>query len=350
VLSLQTIHRRQVTAVLVGVPLPWLANILYIIRISPIPNWDLAPIAFGLTALILTLGIYRFRFLDLAPLARNLVYESLADGLVVLDGVDRIVDINPSAVRMAKSGAAAMVGQPFATFFPALGPFLLKNGLQEVLLEGDPLTWMEMSVADLSDSHQKRIGRLVVLHDITERKRVDHELEQKSRDLARLAVTDGLTQLYNRRHAEEALKTEFQRAERYQIPLALAMFDIDLFKQINDNFGHGMGDDVLREVSLCLRETMRTTDIIARVGGDEFLVLLPNTTLLDAWQAVERLRGRLSGNNFAPIGEPVTISGGVTAWFAGDKPDTALRRVDRLLYKAKAAGRKTILMDQMPVE
>ena len=341
-------NRAQLIAILVGVPLPWLANVLYVSGKSPVPVWDLAPIAFGLAGFALSLGIYRFRLLDLVPLARDKVYESLHDGLVVLDPQSRIVDINPAAGAMIGKNIEQVFGRPFGEFFPGLLELLGRGGVTEMPMGPERAIWMEVQVSELRNSRQVLTGQLVALHDISERKAVEQALEAKSRELARLAVTDVLTQLYNRRYAEDVLRAEFQRASRYHVPLSLALFDIDLFKQINDSFGHAVGDDVLREVAARLHEAMRGSDIVARVGGDEFLVILPNTGLQDAWLAVERFRSRLSEKEFEPIGEAITISGGVTAWFSGDEPDEALRRADRLLYRAKGAGRKTILKDEQP--
>jgi diguanylate cyclase (GGDEF)-like protein/PAS domain S-box-containing protein len=347
-LRLPRSHQAQLIAILVGVPLPWLANILYVTGLSPVQAWDLAPIAFGLAGFSLTLGIYRYRLLDLVPLARDKVYESLRDGLVVLDTRARIVDINPAAGAMIGKTAEQVSGRPFGEIFPGLLELLGRGGVTEMPMSPERTVWMEVQVSELHNTRQVVTGQLVALHDISERKAAEVALEAKSRELARLAVTDVLTNLYNRRYAEDALRAEFSRAIRYHVPLSLAMFDIDLFKQINDRCGHAVGDEVLREVAARLRETMRGSDIVARVGGDEFLVILANTGLQDAWLAVERFRTRLSEADFAPIGEAITISGGVTAWFPGDEPDEALRRADRLLYSAKGAGRRTILKDELP--
>lgn len=161
-------------------------------------------------------------------------------------------------------------------------------------------------------------------------------LFEKTRELA---IKDDLTQLYNRRHILQALETEMQRSQRYDRPLSIAMLDIDHFKKINDAFGHRTGDDVLRSIARYLKGSSRVTDMVGRYGGEEFLVILPETNAEGAIGYSERVRraveefGKTQLSEFAPN---LTISGGVSAFDpSGDTLETLLDRVDRALYKAK---------------
>jgi len=338
--------RLQTLAILFSAPLPWLSNFLYIMDISPLPGLDTAPIFFAATGLILSLAIFRFQLLDLVPVAREMIIEGLQDGIMVMDDSGRIVDINPAALRLLNWPDRNWVGLPGGQLIPQIRNLLDKTTIKiEIQSQSDSPLWLELHQDPLHSRNGRMLGTLLTLRNITERKQMEMALEEKTRQLENLAVSDSLTGLFNRRYIETALRLEFERCERYHLSLAIAMFDIDLFKRINDHFGHPCGDDVIRWVSRELVSCKRTTDIAARVGGDEFLILFPQCNLDDAWKAMERLRNILADSLIPCTGEGVTISGGVTAWYAGDNPSAALQRVDRLLYQAKERSRNLMLKD-----
>ncbi|WP_204377593.1 GGDEF domain-containing protein, partial [Aquitalea magnusonii] len=189
---------------------------------------------------------------------------------------------------------------------------------------------------------------LIALYDISERKALENELEEKNRLLNEMAITDPLTRLSNRRHADQTLKEELQRCERYSQPMSVAVFDIDHFKQFNDSFGHQAGDNVLLAVANAAVDCTRSTDVCARIGGEEFLVIFPCTRLRDAEKVMARVQQVLAGTVFPFTDEKVTFSGGITAWRPGDTPSGMLSRADKLLYQAKMAGRDLMLSDGNP--
>ncbi len=160
-------------------------------------------------------------------------------------------------------------------------------------------------------------------------------------DMSKLAMTDSVTQLNNRRLLNHYLKEEVNRAERHNQPLSILLFDLDLFKKINDTYGHNAGDEVLHEVAQLLRLIVRTSDPFGRWGGDEFLCLATNTTGEKAVELAERLREAVQQHHFGMAGK-VTASFGVTSYQKGDKPETLIRRADLGLYKAKAGGRNRV--------
>lgn len=183
----------------------------------------------------------------------------------------------------------------------------------------------------------------VSLNDISVRKKMEEELKEKSIELERLAITDELTQLYNRRFANEKLKAEFAYSERYGHSLALGSLDIDHFKLVNDHYGHATGDNVIKVVATQLRQELRENDVAARMGGEEFLIILPHTGLDEAWVVLERLRNKLESLVIPGLEGSITLSGGVIVRHPDEKPAEALQRVDRLLYQAKETGRNRIL-------
>ncbi|WP_158300877.1 diguanylate cyclase [Chromobacterium sp. ATCC 53434] len=214
----------------------------------------------------------------------------------------------------------------------------------ELELEDRSRLWAIVSVQRLSsDSHP---SSLIALYDISGRKLLEQQLHQSNLQLAEMAVTDPLTRLYNRRHADMALKDEISRCERYGQTMAIAVFDIDHFKKFNDQHGHQAGDDVLVAVANALRDTTRNTDINARIGGEEFMVIFPYTRLRDAHKVMLRMQMALTHTTFPFVEQRITFSGGVTDWRPNDTPTLMVSRADRLLYEAKLAGRNIILCDQ----
>jgi diguanylate cyclase (GGDEF)-like protein len=165
------------------------------------------------------------------------------------------------------------------------------------------------------------------------------------------AVTDELTNLANRRRFMEVVELELKRAERFQSPLGLLLVDLDDFKLVNDRFGHGTGDEVLRALSDVFRESLRDVDLAARLGGEEFAVLLPETDYSGAAGVAERLRASLASLELAtPDGEGfgVTASFGVAVYPEAQSVDELLRTADAALYRAKAEGKNRVALAPTP--
>jgi len=165
------------------------------------------------------------------------------------------------------------------------------------------------------------------------------------------AVTDELTNLANRRRFMEVVELELKRAERFQSPLGLLLVDLDDFKLVNDRFGHGTGDEVLRALSDVFRESLRDVDLAARLGGEEFAVLLPETDYSGAAGVAERLRASLASLELAsPDGEGfgVTASFGVAVYPEAQSVNELLRTADAALYRAKAQGKNRVALAPTP--
>ena len=188
---------------------------------------------------------------------------------------------------------------------------------------------------------------------------ITHSIERlrKQTDaMAQLAHTDALTGLANRRQLIEQLEREFTRAKRYRRPLALLYLDLDGFKSINDQFGHLFGDEILRNIALSMRAVIRSIDLLARIGGDEFAVLLPETTIKGAVGVATKLSRALTafGANLSHNIPPLTFSAGVAQMrFEDDSIDDLLVRADTIQYQAKAAGqgqiRSQLDISQLPL-
>lgn len=168
------------------------------------------------------------------------------------------------------------------------------------------------------------------------------ELLIKNRELERIATIDSLTGLFNRRFLDWTLQQQVAAAERYRTPLAIILLDIDHFKQINDTFGHQVGDEVLVLLSGLLRMRTRDSDIVGRWGGEEFLILCPRSNLTDAIATAEMLRNLLGQHTNPKVGT-CTASFGVAEYRSGDTVTKLITRVDRSLYIAKSQGRNRVV-------
>jgi diguanylate cyclase (GGDEF)-like protein len=194
---------------------------------------------------------------------------------------------------------------------------------------------------------------LISLVDITERKKTEHEkdmllekLHHLNKQLETLAVTDGLTKLYNYRFFMETLNREFSRSRRMSMPLAMLMADIDNFKNFNDTYGHHLGDEILINVANMLKSSRRGSDIVARYGGEEFVLLLPDTRLEQAAIVAEKLRKCVEESSIDSRRRKlkITISLGVSAMEKNSlrNPKDLLILADKALYKAKRGGKNKV--------
>ena len=182
-----------------------------------------------------------------------------------------------------------------------------------------------------------------------ELKQKNLELEEAKKELERLSITDPLTLLHNRRYFDNVFPQESRRCSRYNHPLSVLYLDIDHFKHVNDNFGHAAGDAVLKELAVILRTHLRETDTVARHGGEEFVALLPETTIDIAAAIGERLRQAVEKHHF-PIDKQqahsITVSiGAASACGQNIDHQDLLARADAACYRAKAAGRNKVICD-----
>ena len=184
-------------------------------------------------------------------------------------------------------------------------------------------------------------GGLATFIDITDKIRLEKEIEQERKLYKDISEKDALTGIFSRRKFDSALKEMVKLASRYKRPLSLAMFDIDHFKEVNDNLGHQAGDGVLGELTELVETSLRDTDIFARYGGEEFMIIMPETDMGDADNIAERIRKTVESHIFKNI-PIVTISFGVSQYSDAEDMDSFVKRVDGAMYKAKQGGRNRV--------
>jgi diguanylate cyclase (GGDEF)-like protein len=263
-----------------------------------------------------------------------------------------------AAVRFGVRGAASIVLLIAAIAITAtlndVGPLLADTPADTVLLLQEYLAVLAFSSLALAALLQE----LRATHDELDRlnreleARVEartHELQEANQRLEELASIDPLTGASNRRHFLELAKVEISRAKRQGLPLSLIMLDIDFFKSINDRFGHEAGDKALVALAATIHATLRGGDIFARMGGEEFIVMLPGQGLAEAFQMAERVRQLIAQNEAPGCPARITVSAGL-AGLENESDEIAdlLRRADQGLYRAKNQGRNQVCEGQGP--
>jgi diguanylate cyclase (GGDEF)-like protein len=181
---------------------------------------------------------------------------------------------------------------------------------------------------------QKPLQIAIILSDITQQEIYKHELEQ-------LVITDVLTKIKNRRYYEQKIQEEIVRACRYNEKLSIIIFDIDFFKKVNDSHGHDIGDKILIEYTRLISSILRNSDSFCRIGGEEFVIITPQTSQDEAYKLAEKIRKEVEKYQ---VILPITLSFGVTEHRNEEDKDTMFKRADNALYKAKTSGRNRVVI------
>ncbi len=232
---------------------------------------------------------------------------------------------------------ARSISKPVLSLAEAAGKIASRNYAVRVKLESrDEMELLGKAFNQMADDIQAFTGNLE--HLVAER---TEALEQKIKQVEELSVTDPLTGIFNRKRFNEELSVEIERVKRYSGFLALIMFDIDHFKEINDAYGHAVGDAVLVELTSLVGSLIRKADVFSRWGGEEFLILLPETDLDGAEKMAEKLRASVETRKFPGVAR-VTCSFGVATFTEIDDEDTLFKRADDALYEAKKTGRNRV--------
>lgn len=341
--------RKQAFAMFAASLFPWGGSLIYQAGLSPY-NIDVSPFALSITGPVFALALFRFHMFDLAPIARDTVFEVMHDPVLALNTENRLADYNRAAQAVFPDLGPAKVGG-LAT--EVLGAYPDLRGCLEddkgIVCEGD----MEVQVRSGKATHVFKVsiipirmgrdesaGKLVVLQDITEHKKLLARLRE-------LANKDELTGIFNRRRLMEACGEELVRAARLGRPLSLIILDLDHFKRVNDTHGHQAGDEVLQGVARVIQDRLRPYDIFGRYGGEEFAVVLPETAPESGREIAERLRRDLEDHPLPVLGGELAVTAsfgvaGVAEVTGEHSVRTLLQQADMALYRAKDKGRNRV--------
>ncbi|MCK9373083.1 MAG: sensor domain-containing diguanylate cyclase [Sulfuricurvum sp.] len=205
------------------------------------------------------------------------------------------------------------------------------SGEVEIITKNNDCVWMDTVISPFVDEYGEIISYTAIYHDITDKKRIEM-----------LSVTDPLTKLFNRQKFDDVCRGMLMRRHwTKEYTFGLIIIDVDYFKKVNDTYGHQAGDSVLIEVSDILSQTVRTGDVLARWGGEEFVVLTPDVDSGKVLYAAEKLRRAIEMLEIPAVGK-VTASFGVTVFVEGDTQESMLHRSDQALYRAKEKGRNRV--------
>jgi diguanylate cyclase (GGDEF)-like protein len=337
--------RSQAILFCLGSIIPFAAEFLYNLGLSPY-NIDLIPFALTMSGIIFAFGLFRFHLLDIVPLARDVIFDSIKDGVIVLDNSNRIIDINTSVQNMLPGVSRNMIGKPVDAAlkgFQTLVEFARENstGIMEIEKEGTEGTIIYLgTISSLRDSKHNRVGKILTLHDNTQTRQLLNQLEE-------LAARDSLTGIFNRRSFYQLATQNMFNLRESGGRMALIMLDLDHFKTVNDTYGHSAGDVALRKVTDTCQKLLRQQDIFGRYGGEEFVIFLPETDLPIAARIAERLRKGIKKKiiTYEEFSFSVTASFGVAGISAKTSPinlDDLFQLADKALYQAKLEGRDRV--------
>ena len=504
----------QVIIIFLSMAISWASNIIYVLGLSPVKGLDITTLAFTLSALVLVWMIFGNRLFDLIPIARNTLVDNMPDGVIVLDSEDRVIDINPSAIKLSGYEGPSPIGlsiwEMFKDYIELIEPLRDKQNIHvELNLPTDPPRYLDVKIDNIPTGNKANTGQIISIRNITQSKTseikereqrqfaeamadtasiinssldldevldrildnvdkvVPHDsanialvddqnvarfvkvkgyenftsrelvlsVEQHVEDLPnfnkmaesgkpiliadtwtdtdwvkdipgsgwirsyigapikrkekllgfinleaakpnffktkylgrlqalsdqaaiaienaqlfeemeKLAITDSLTGLYNRRYFFAFAENEIERSKRYKKHLSIIMMDIDHFKKINDSFGHLIGDQVLKEIADICLAILRKVDVMCRYGGEEFVVLLPETEVADAAHAAERMCTAISSLRLKTEKGDVSVS--VSIGVAEMEKsrlsfEKLLAAADTALYSAKDTGRNRV--------
>lgn len=331
-------HKDQIKTIVSGTLVAILCNLIYFSGIVPY-KLDPTPFGFLIMSLMCYKAIFDYSFLDLNETTKSLVYNQVNEGVIVIDIHNRIIDFNPKAKATFKWLDNGIIGKKMHEYIE--GKYILEKKYDktfEIQLESEEgLEFFQVSKNPIIQNNQI-LAYVLIFTDITSTK-------EKILDLSYLASHDFLTGIMNKMSFFKESEKELERVKRYGGHLSLVMVDIDYFKRVNDNYGHIVGDSVLKRLASEISKNLRTTDIFGRIGGEEFCILLPETDSYNAKLFAEKIRKLVEYVPFyCEKGEfNITISLGISSYDREKSPNKVfeelLATADKALYMSKNAGR-----------
>lgn len=323
--------RKKQAVLFFGVSLiPMIVSFIYLLGLTP-GKVDPMPLSYAILSFFYYMAVFKFGFLEMKEIIREISFEQIVEGIVVVDNYDRLIDFNTSAQRIFSFLNQSNIGRNLMELSNNI--FKSDYFCFDINEKG---RYYEVRKTLLEEGG-KASGNLYILEDITEKKNMMDKLEFN-------AKYDFLTEVYNRHELFELSNIEVYRAKRQGSSLCFLLFDIDFFKKVNDTYGHLAGDLVIKSIAKLIKNRLRKTDIIGRYGGEEFLLVLSETKLEQSKIIAQELRKLVEDldifYNQAII--KVTISIGITEFKENLELQDVINLADEALYRAKNSGRNKV--------
>ncbi|PWW08732.1 diguanylate cyclase (GGDEF)-like protein [Paenibacillus cellulosilyticus] len=340
--STKKAYRFQLATLIISQLLPMSAAFVYLLGITPY-GMDPVPITMCVTASLFIWSIAASRLLTIVPIAKESIFESMREGVIVLDANRRIIDYNHAVKGMVPLLHSGVIGTSMDDVWPrltgrAFPDDVSVDGLEEEVHwpSADGLSSYQARISLVTNKKGDAIGMLLMLIDVTEQRMLQEQLKK-------LAYYDGLTGIYNR--TQFLVEGRALLEEAGGKPVSLILFDIDHFKQINDTYGHETGDQALKHIVSVCQRFMLPEMPFARYGGEEFVIALPSAKLSEAVRLAEDICKALQQNtlHFKGNAIDVTSSFGVVQQLSDTETlEAILRRADEALYTSKKEGRNRV--------
>lgn len=301
----------------------------------PSTSLDLVIASWTLMLLVYGYALFRLPMRGLLPIAQNELLHHIRDGFLITNSYQEIVYINPAAQKTFQTTSRQAVGKPLSSLISSSTTKIIVNTQTKhtsfELRVGQG--FYHVNISNIRSKRQQLLGQIITMYDVTAQTEFANQFREQ-------ANKDELTNVYNRRCLLEEARIEFERARRYHLPFSIIILDLDNLKGINDKYGHITGDDAIKTLSAACQSALRGSDSIGRLGGDEFMILLPHTAAPRAVSIVQRLTTLLEKTKINTDQGPLRLSAsfGITSLdkAADINLDEMIKRADQALYLAKS--------------
>ncbi|WP_029910313.1 histidine kinase N-terminal 7TM domain-containing diguanylate cyclase [Pelobacter seleniigenes] len=335
-------YRNNISLIILATAFPFFGYILYLLELAP-TNFDINPLAFGASCPLLAIAIFQLSLFEIVPVARDHIFENFDQGIIVTNSENKLVDYNKSIQSIFPEIEKYRIGSdinhiPLQNRERQTSLYRLLNEEKTFIVKkNEEDHYYNIRKNIISDTNKSYGGIIYILSDITEEKKLEKQLHA-------MATTDSLTGIENRRNILEIGEKALEYATRYKRELSIIIFDIDHYKKINDTWGHQAGDSVLIEITRLCRRQIRESDSLGRYGGDEFILILPESSHPTALVVAEKLRSAIAETTISleKCKITVTASFGIATLNKGETFTDLFNRADQRLYQVKKSGRNRV--------